>query len=422
MKKELFFCCFIFIKSISFCGIDIYIQAIKSGQRIDLGISKFVARTTDDIEFAKQIQKIVTDDLMFTRLFNVVEPGWQYLPNKVVSEKWKNYGVDVVVCGEIKVEKDSYILTGTMYDTSTTEKIYEEKFISKELRYTAHLFVDNIIRVFTGEYGIATTQIIFVNDMTGNKEIYKIDYDGYNLQQLTNDKSINIYPRVSPDGKKIVYTTYKERNPDIYMMDINGKNKFPLLEAQGLNVTANWSPDGERLILSMTKAKHSPNLYLFDINSKLLKRITFSDAIDISGYFSPNNREIVFISNRAGIPQMYISTVDGVNIRRLPTDKYTSSPVWSPKGDKIVFTMQTQKDMFDIFIYDIGKGDYYRLTYGEGSNESPFFSPDGRFIVFVSNRNGKWELFTMFIDGSNQRRIKDLKGNCWYPCWSPRRI
>lgn len=405
-----------------FAGIDIYIQAVKSGQRIDLGVSKFVAKTTDAIESVRQIQKVVTDDLMFTRLFNVVDPGWQYLPEKVVSEKWQRYGIDVVVYGEVKIEGSNYVLIGKMYDVATVEKIYEEKFVSRDMRYVAHLFSDNIVRVFTGEYGISTTQIIFVNDMTGYKEIYKIDYDGYNLQQLTNDKSINIYPRVSPDGKEIIYTSYRARNPDLYIMDINGGNKRALLEFQGLNVTANWSADGKKLVLSMTKAKHSPNLYLLDITTRILKRLTFSDAIDISGYFSPNNREIVFISNRSGVPQMYISTVDGVNIRRLPTEKYTSSPVWSPTGDKIVFTMQTQKDLFDIFVYDIGKSEYYRLTYGDGSNESPFFSPDGRFIVFVSNRYGKWELFTMFIDGSNQRRIKELKGNCFYPCWSPRRI
>lgn len=405
-----------------FAGIDIYIQAVRTGQRIDLGVSKFVPKTTNAVDCTKQIQNIVVNDLMFTRLFNVVEPGWQYIPDKKVSEKWRNYGIDVVVCGEVKIEANNYVLIGQMYDVSTTEKVYEGKFVSKDLRYVAHLFSDNIVRVFTGEYGIATTQIIFVNDMTGYKEIYKIDYDGYNLQQITNDKSINIYPRISPDGKEIVYTTYKAGNPDLYIMDVNGKNKRALLEFQGLNVTANWSPDGKSLVVSMTKAKHSPNLYLFELSTNRLKRLTFSDSIDISGYFSPNNREIVFISNRSGIPQMYISTLDGTNIRRLPTESYTSSPVWSPTGDKIVFTMQTQKNMFDIFLYDIGKNEYYRLTYGEGSNESPYFSPDGRFIVFVSNRYGKWELFSMFVDGSNQRRIKELKGNCFYPCWTPRRI
>ncbi|MCS7152126.1 MAG: Tol-Pal system beta propeller repeat protein TolB [Endomicrobia bacterium] len=405
-----------------FCGIDVYIQAIKTGQRIDVGISKFVTKDVKLTKVASDIQQVVKNDLLFTRLFNVIEPGWQYLPNKIVSERWQKYGIDVVICAEITQEGGKYILEGIMYDIANIEKIYQEKFVGNDIRYVSHLFSDHIVRVFTGEYGIATTQIVFVNDMTGNKEIYKIDYDGYNLQQLTNNKSINIYPRVSPDGKKIVYTSYCDRNPDLYIMDSDGKNQQPLSVTQGLNVTANWSPDATQLILTMTKAKHAPNLYIFDINTKTTKRLTFGGQVDISGYFSPNGREIVFVSNRSGLPQLYIASVDGSNVRRLPTSEYSSSPVWSPKGDKIAFTMRTDKGLFDIFLYDIAKGDYYRLTYSEGSNESPFFSPDGRFIVFVSNRNHRWELYTMFIDGSNQRRITELKGNSFTPCWAPRRI
>lgn len=413
----------IFLFSVQlFAGIDVYIQAVKTGQRIDVGISKFVSKDVKLIKITSEIQQVVKNDLLFTRLFNVVEPGWQYLPNKIVSEKWQKYGIDIVVCAEVYQKDGKYVLEGVMYEVTTTEKIYEEKFTAYEIRYLAHLFSDHIVRVFTGEYGIATSQIVFVNDMTGNKEIYKIDYDGYNLQQLTNNKSINIYPRVSPDGKKIVYTSYRDGNPDLYIMDVDGKNNQPLSVSQGLNVTANWSPDGTKLVLTMTKAKHSPNLYLFDVNSKTTKRLTFGSQVDVSGYFSPNGRELVFVSNRSGIPQLYISSIDGTNVRRLVTSEYSSSPVWSPKGDRIVFTMKTGQGTFDIFLYDIPKGDYYRLTYSDGSNESPFFSPDGRFIVFVSNRNRKWELYTMFIDGSNQRRITELRGNSYTPCWSARRI
>lgn len=407
-----FFCCRLF------CGIDIYIQAVKTGKRINLGISKFVGKDQNSIKVSDEIQQIVKDDILFTRLFNVVEPGWQYLPNKVVSEKWMKYGVDVVVCGEIRYEGEKYILFGQMFDVATTQKIYEEKFESSDLRYLAHLFSDNIVKVFTGEYGIATTKIVFVNDMTGYKEVYIIDYDGYNLKQLTYDKSINIYPRVSPDGKKIIYTSYKDRNPDLYIMDIDGKNKKPLSTFQGLNITANWSPDGKSVILTLTKTKHSPNMYILDIETKKFKRISFGNSIDISGFFSPNGREIVFVSDRAGLPQIYIASLDGDNIRRLPTQYYSSSPVWSPKGDKIVFTMQSRGGFFDIYLYDIIKNEYYRLTQDSGSNENPYFSCDGRFIVFSSNRTGRWQLYTMFLDGSNQRRIADIKGNSYTPCWT----
>ncbi len=405
-----------------FSSIDVYIKIVKGGKRLELGISKFVSKDPSYKNVAQDVEKILIDDLMFTRIFNIIEPGWQYLPKKEISEKWKKYNVSVVVCGEVELVGKEYVLKGTMYDVETTEKIYEEKFVSNDIRYLAHIFADNIIMRFTGEYGIATTKIYFVNDMTGSKEIYSMDYDGHNLQQITFDNSINIYPRVSPDGEKIIYTTYKYSNPDLYLLNLKTKKKTPISSRQGLNITANWSADGNQILATMTRAQHQPNIFLLDLNGNIIKRLTSIRASDVSGYFSPNNREIVFISDRAGFPQMYISDIDGINFRRLTTPAYTDSPMWSAKGDRIVFCMRNEKSMFDIYTYDISRGTYYRLTQDSRSNENPFFSPDGRFIVFSSNRNGKYELYTMFIDGSSQRRISQIKGNSYTPNWGPRRI
>jgi TolB protein len=401
-------------------AVDVYIKIVREGKRLNVGISKFVSKDINYKSVAKDVQQVLVDDLMFTRIFNIVEPGWQYLPKKEISEKWLSYNLNVVVCGVIEVVGDEYILYGSMYDLETTEKIYESKFVSKDIRYLAHIFSDNIVRYFTGEYGIATTKIFFVNDMSGSKEIYSIDYDGYNLTRITYDNNINIYPRVSPDGEKIIFTSYRYGNPDLCLLNLLTRKKTILSNRQGLNITANWSFDGTKIVVTLTQAKHLPNIFLLDLNGNIVRRLTLGRNVDVSAYFSPNDREIVFVSDRAGFPQLYISDLDGLNFRRLNTSSYTDSPCWSPKGDKIVFCMKNERSLFDIFLYDISKNQYYRLTQDSGSNENPYFSPDGRFIVFSSNRFGKYELFTMFLDGSNQRRVAQIKGNSYTPCWSPR--
>ncbi|MFN3966277.1 MAG: DPP IV N-terminal domain-containing protein, partial [Endomicrobiia bacterium] len=171
--------------------------------------------------------------------------------------------------------------------------------------------------------------------------------------------------------------------------------------------------------LTISKGK-SPNLYLIDLNGKIVKQLTYGNNIDTSPYFSPNKKNIVFVSDRPGYPQLYIMDIDGTNLRRIYTDGYSDSPSWSPQGDKIVFTMrQPGMSFFDIYLYDISGGKISQLTFDSGSNESPSFSPDGRFIVFSSTRNKKKEIFVMFVDGSLQYRLFEAKGNCYMPHWSP---
>jgi TolB protein len=403
--------------------LDVIIRAVQEGRRNDLGVSRFTARDVTDRPIAEQVQGVVRDDLLFTRLFNIVEPGWQYLPNPEVSKTWKErFGIDLALCGELVRSGTAYMLRAAMYDTETAEVVFEQTFASHDTRYLAHLVSDTVVMRFFGEYGIATTRIVFVNNQTGRKELYIMDYDGANLQRLTDDRSIAMYPRVSPDGSRILYTSYKKGNPDLFLMNIDGTGSRAISTVQGLNITANWSPDGQRILVTMTHAKHDPNMYLLDTDGGVVRRITSGRTIDVSGFFAPNGREIVFISNRTGIPQMYLTDLEGFSIRRLPTQGYTDSPVWSPAGDRIVFCMQTEGGRFDIYRYDIAANEYYRMTQSEGSSEQPYFSPDGRFVVFTSNRRGRYELYTMFLDGSGQRRIVDIPGNSMMPCWTPRRM
>jgi TolB protein len=109
---------------------------------------------------------------------------------------------------------------------------------------------------------------------------------------------------------------------------------------------------------------------------------------------------------------------NGGNVRRLPTNGYCDSPSWSPRGDKIVFTMRTGNSNYDIYIYDLRASNVTKLTSGRGNNEDPVWSPDGRFIAFSSTRDGKREIFIMSIDGLSIRKLTEISGNSYTPTWS----
>src|ERR1700680_973244 len=92
----------------------------------------------------------------------------------------------------------------------------------------AHKFADEIIfRLGGGINGIAETQIYFVSDRTGHKEIWSMDYDGSNQKQFTQYSSITTFPAVSSDGKKVAFTTYPRGTPPIFVHSLETGRKLP---------------------------------------------------------------------------------------------------------------------------------------------------------------------------------------------------
>jgi TolB protein len=113
--------------------------------------------------------------------------------------------------------------------------------------------------------------------------------------------------------------------------------------------------------------------------------------------------------------------VDGGNVRRLstPSGGFCDSPAWSPRGDKIVFTMRLGRDNYDLYVFDLASSRTARLTQDERSNENPSWSPDGRFVVFSSTRSGRSKLYVMAVDGSGVRELGAIPATSAAPSWSP---
>ena len=115
------------------------------------------------------------------------------------------------------------------------------------LRKVLHRFADELVLQLTGKRGIAETQIAFLAQEESGKEVYLLDFDGYNLKKLTRDNTVNLSPAWSPDGKWIVYTSYAARNPDLVMINTAGEKRQTLNRFPGLNAAPAWSPDMQKI-------------------------------------------------------------------------------------------------------------------------------------------------------------------------------
>jgi TolB protein len=415
--------CLLSCRSASAAEVYLGLQAFGgNGKALGVGIAPFTSPAADSesADAGSNLRSVMRDDILFTRLFSVVEGG-PTIGAKLDSVAWAGVGAQVVVTGDAKVEGTNVHLECKIYDVSTGKILWGKEGAGPKLnaRRLAHLMSDQVTFQLSGQPGIAHTRIAFVNNHTGTKEIYVMDYDGANIRQLTHLHSITILPKWSPDGKWIAFNSYKAGNPDAYLMDAGGENIRSLSDRQGLNTSPNWSPDGNTVALTLSRGG-DPELYLLERSGQIIRRLTYSPGVDTSPSFSPNGQQIVFISDRAGSPEIYVMDITGANVQRLTYGQWADAPSWSPKGDWIAYERQRSQGRYDVYMIDSSGKNNHVISEAGARNENPTWSPDGRFLTYSSDRDGgQGKICTMGADGSSPHCVSTIGGESYTPSWGP---
>jgi TolB protein len=406
------------VSVVSHAADSLFLELSSRGNRTDLGLADFVALGAgpENAVLAREIREVSKSDLAFTQLFNVVEGGPAPRGAKLNVGEWSRLGVDVIVTGEL--DRAGGRFSGSLRDANTGQTLLAKSFPAEAGggRRVAHRWVDEIVRYFTGQLGSAASRIVFVNDATGKKEVCVVDYDGLNFKRLTNDRSIALFPKLSPDGEWVVYTTFREGAPQIHLMRSDGRERRPLCRNEGLNSAAAWMPDGKSLVATLSFGR-DPNLYLVGLDGRVERALTNTASIDTAPSPSPDGLRCAFTSDRPGNPQIYTMDLNGANLARLTDAGLCDSPSWSPQGDRIAYAASLAGGNYDIYTVEVGTRRVVRLTYGEGDNENPAWSPDGRHLVFTSSRRGRPELWIMGADGAAPRPLGNLPGSSYTPHW-----
>lgn len=365
-----------------------------------------------DALLAKEVREIVRQDLMLSRRFEVTDEDNASEPVKGAT--WR-------LTAKASKSADKVSVRVRLANAEGGETVFERYYRQDAawMRALAHRVADDIVKAATGRDGIARTRIAFANNKTGHKEIWVMDYDGDAVKRLTDNRSISLLPRFSPDGRRLAYTSYKDGNPDLWFLDLETGHSKVFSNEQGLNIAGGFSPDGTKLLMTLSKGK-SPNLYLKEVAGGPAERLTQHFGADSTPTFSPDARQVAFISDRSGNPQIHVLDIPTKKITRLTSLNWCDAPAWSPTGEWIAFAGRAHnKDKMDIFLVDITGGQLRQLTHGEGSNEDPAWSPDGRFLAFSSTRGKRSQIWVMDADGSAPRLMADVPGSSVTPHWSP---
>ena len=280
----------------------------------------------------------------------------------------------------------------------------------------------------------AQAQITFVSHRDGNPEIYVMDADGDNQRRLTNNRHEDWNPSWSPDGKRIAFSSNRDGHVidglpthEIYVMDADGGNQQNLTNDPNNDWEPSWSPNGKRIAFASRRDGNS-EIYVMDADGSNQQNLTENRHDDRNPSWSPDGKRIVFSSVREGhfetkfgiTDEIYVMDDDGMNQQRLTENRrYDWSPVWSPDGKRIAFSSDRKGDLqnFEIYVMDADGGNEQRLTENRHDDDWPSWSPHGKRIAFYSLRDGNAEIYVMDADGGNLQNLTNHPDDDGSPAW-----
>lgn len=238
-----------------------------------------------------------------------------------------------------------------------------------------------------GLKGFFAGKVAFIGERTGHKEIYTSDLFFGDVKQITRDNAQALTPRWSPDGSKILYTSYYRSGfPDIFQIDLNTYQRTTFVSFKGTNSGARFSPSGQQVAMVLS-GEGNAEIYVGNAQGRQIRRLTRTDAVEASPCFSPDGSRLVFTSDAAGGPQLYLMSVGGGGMQRIPTNisGYCAEPDWSRANpNKIAFTIRIGSG-YQVAVYDFSKrAAAVQVSHAPFDGIEPCWLGDGRHLVYTA--------------------------------------
>jgi TolB protein len=392
--------------------LDIYGKTYK---KITVGVPDFKGEKTDKLKI--DMADVLNKDLDMSGFF-IVAPK-SLLDRELTDEgiekqeikfgNWRSIGIELLCKGRVLEKDGEVVLESYLYDTTDGTMMLAKRYRARpeDWRKVVHRLADDIVLTVTGEKGIMSSRVLFVSGDRRRKELYSADLDGQNLKKLTEYRSITLLPSVSPGGKYVAFTSYKEGNPNLFIMDLEKRREIHAERGEGMKISGTWL-NKSTLSYSHTSGKTS-TIYALNVENREKRVLARSDGINTSASFSPDGTKMVFVSDMYGSPQVFLKDLGSGEVKRLTYfGNYNTAPAFSPKGDLIVYVAKFEGS-FEICVMNADGSNQRVLTNG-GVNDSPQFSPCGRYILYSSRRNAKTGIHVMLFNGDNKRSLKFTEG------------
>lgn len=267
---------------------------------------------------------------------------------------------------------------------------------------------DMAVTATSGLKGFFASRLAFISEYSGKSEVFVGDLFFGEVRPITKDNVHAMRPRWSPDGGKILYTSFfRSGFPDIFLLDLNSMQRTTFVNFKGTNGGARFSPNGSQVAMVLS-GEGNPEIYVSNAQGRGVARRTRTSAVEASPAWSPDGSRLVYTSDAAGGPQLYVMAAAGGTAQRLSTNisGYCAEPDWSA-GDpnKIAFTARIGNG-FQIAVYDMAKRTSAKpVSKASGDAVEPAWLADGRHLIYTARAANSRSIYILDTETGKSTRL-----------------
>jgi TolB protein len=274
-----------------------------------------------------------------------------------------------------------------------------------------------------GLKGFFTAKLAFIGEAgPGRRDVYTTDlfFSPGEVKRITSDSKLALSPRWSPDGGRLIYTSYyKSGFPDIFQIDLATRQRTTFVSFRGTNQSARFSPNGSQVAMVLS-GEGNPEIYVSNAQGRGVARRTRSDQVKSSPCFSPDGSRLVFAMEPG--PQLYVMAAAGGTPQRLSTGfGYAAEPDWCRANPNKIACTVKKDGRYQIAVYDMAKGSAEVVSSAAFDAIEPSWLADGRHIVYTARDRTTSVLSILDTETGQSRRLSpaSLGATLGASVWTP---